>query len=40
MIHTIFWDRDTSRSVVFYEIIFWRRRLRFIFYMLQIMSVE
>ena len=31
--HTIFWDR-------FYQIIFWRQRSRFIFYMLQIMHIE
>ena len=31
---------DTSRSVVFYEMIFWRHRSRFIFYMLQIMPFE
>ena len=34
IIHAIFWDHDTSRSVVFYEIIFWRHRSRFIVYML------
>ena len=31
--HTIFWDP-------FYEIIFWRHRSRFIFYMFQIRPVE
>ena len=34
IIHAIFWGHDTSRSVVFYEIIFWRHRSRFIVYML------
>ena len=40
IIHTIFWDHDTILPVAFYETIFWRHRLRFIFYMLQIMPVE
>ena len=33
IMHTIFWDW-------FYEIIFWRHRSRFIFYMLQVRPVE
>ena len=32
-----FWGHDSSHSVVFYEIILWHHRSRFIFYMLQIM---
>ena len=42
VIHTIFWDHDTSHSVVFYEIILWRHTCRscFIFYMLQMRPVE
>ena len=35
-----FWDRDTSHSVVFHEIIFWLHRSCFIFHMLQIMPAE